>query len=242
MDIQEPLSKAGLSDKEISIYLALLPLGSTTLQEVAKRVEYPRTTVYNTLQYLILKGLVTTVLEKKITHYSCVDPSVLVDHLDQKKKLVESILPQLKILKKEEKESSSVQFFSGFSGIYSILSDVFLKKQETYYFGSYSKSLEILKHLPSNARTMRLERKIHAHIIIDEDSEKIFETKEYKKLTSLKILPSLVDFPLMIFMYGDKTALFTLEGDLAGLIITNRAVSQAMKFIFDTFWSQGKSI
>jgi sugar-specific transcriptional regulator TrmB len=242
MNIKKPLSAAGLSDKEISIYLVLLPLSSATLQDVAKRIDLPRTTVYNTLNYLITKGLVTTVTKNKVLHYSSVDPSFLVNHLDQKKKLLESVLPQLQLLQNEKTENSSVQLFSGFSGVYSIICDVFAKKQKTYYFGSYTKSLKILKHLPGNARTIRLERNISAEIIIDEDSEDIFSTKKYQKLTNLKILPSLVDFPVMIFIYGNKTAIYTLETDLAGLIIENSSVSKAMKLIFDVFWSQAKKI
>lgn len=238
MNVEKPLSMAGLSNKEISVYLSLLPLGSVTLQEIAKRVNIPRTTVYNTLNYLIVKGLVTTVVDKKILHYSSVDPSFLVDYLDQKKKLVEAILPQLKLLQEEKQQDSSVQLFSGFTGIYSIFSDVFSKKQKVYYFGSYKKSLEILKHLPGNARTMRLERNISADIIIEDSLEEIFKTKKYQRLTNMRFLSSLASFPVMIFIYGDKIALFTLENDLVGLIIKNASVSKAMKLVFDLFWSQ----
>ena len=43
------LKEFGLTDKEIEVYLALLPLGSINLQVLAKKVDLPRTTVYNSL-------------------------------------------------------------------------------------------------------------------------------------------------------------------------------------------------
>lgn len=240
MDIKTPLKEYGLSNKEIEIYLTLLQLGSVSLQEVAKRADYPRTTVYNTLNYLITKGLVSKIVKKGITYYSATEPEKLQDKLEEKKKLIESILPELKGLKKVMKESSNVEIYEGFKGVYTILSDVFKVKQQTYYFGGYKESLEILKHLPAHARLMRLENNIHAKIVIDPADEEIFHTKKYKKLTKMRFLKSLKEFPAMIFIYGKKVAMFTVKGDLVGLIISNKEFAEAMKMIFEVYWSMAK--
>ena len=57
MDVRTPLKEYGLSEKEIDIYLELLPLGTVSLHEIERRVKYPRTTVYNTVNYLLKKVL-----------------------------------------------------------------------------------------------------------------------------------------------------------------------------------------
>lgn len=242
MDLHTPLKALGLTEKEVSTYLSLLPLGSVSLQELFKRLSYPRTTVYNTLTCLQAKGLVTTRIEKKVTHYSAVDPKTFHSQLNQKKELLNSIFPQLELLKKQARDDSSVQLFTGHAGVYAILSDVFSKKQQTFYFGSYSKSLEILAHLPRHARTMRLERNIPADIVIEHSNEEIFTSSKYKKLTRMRILPSLKSFPAMIFIYGNKIALFTLDKDVVGVIISNEQVAMAMKMVFDTYWSTAKEV
>jgi sugar-specific transcriptional regulator TrmB len=240
MDLKTPLQEYGLTEKEIDIYLELLPLGSVTLQEVAKRVKYPRTTIYNTLNYLSTKGLVSTIIKQKVKYYSATDPEKLKDKLEEKKKLIESILPDLSSLKKALKEPSSVEIYEGFKGVYTIISDVFKVKQETYYFGNYKASLEVLKHLPSHARMMRLEKNIPAKIVIDPSNEEIFHTKKYKRLTKMKFLESLKDFPAIIFIYGEKVAMYTTKGDLVGIIISNKEFSIAMKMIFDVYWNIAK--
>ena len=240
MNLELPLKEYGLSDKEIAVYVALLPLGTINLQEIAKRIEYPRTTVYNTLNYLVTKGLVSKIVKGTTTYFTATDPDKLKDKLEEKKRLIEGILPQLRNLQEQIKDTSSVQIFEGFKGVYTIISDVFKIKQQTYYFGGYKKSLDILKHLPDQARMMRLERNIPAKIVIDPADEEIFHTKKHKDLTEMRFLKSLIDFPAMIFIYGNKVAMFTVRGELVGAIISNKEIAEAMKMIFDMYWSQGK--
>ncbi len=241
MEKEAILKEYGLTEKEIKIYLTLLSLGNVNLQEISKRVDLPRTTVYNTLTYLHQKGLISKIIKKGVTFYEASDPKKLLDNLKEKAKLMETILPELESLKELKKDSSSVEIYQGFKGISTIISDVFKVKQQTYYFGSYSKSLEILKHLPSHARTMRMDNKIPAKIIIDPYNEEIFHKSSYKKITEMKFLKSLKDFPCMVFIYGDKVAIYTVEGDLIGIIIKNKEVALAMKIVFEMYWKQAKS-
>ena len=241
MDLVVPLKEYGLTDKEIGVYLELLPLGTINLQEIAKRLEYPRTTVYNTFNYLVSKGLVSKLNTTGVTCFTATEPEKFLDNLDEKKRLIEGILPKLKELQEDQKQSSNVQIYEGFKGIFTILSDVFKIKQQTYYFGGYKKSLDILKHLPDQARLIRVDRNIPAKVVIDPTDEPLFHTPKYKKLTELRFLPSLEDFPAMIFIYGNKVAMFTVRGDLIGVIIENKQFSEAMKIVFDMYWSQAKS-
>ena len=235
-----PLREYGLSEKEIGVYLELLPLGTVNIQEISKRLHYPRTTVYNTLNYLVNKGLVSKIIIKGVTNFTAIEPDKFLDKLEEKKELLQKILPNLKDLQNNKKSSSNVQIYEGFKGVFTILSDVFKIKQQTYYFGAYKKSLEILKHLPDQARLMRIQRNIPAQIVIDPVDEPTFHTDKYRKLTSMRFLPSLVDFPAMIFIYGNKVGMFTIKGDLIGMIIENKEFSLAMKIIFDLYWKMGK--
>lgn len=240
MDINLALKEYGLTNKEIDVYLALLPLGSINLQEIAKRVDFPRTTVYNTLNYLLQKGLVSKIIKKGVTYFEASDPDKLIDKLKQKKELLERVLPNLQGLKKSKIESSSVEIYEGNKGLSTILSDVFKVKQQTYYFGSYSLSVERLKHLPEHVRTIRLEKKIPAKIVIDRYDEDTFHKPTYKKITEMRFLDSLKDFPCMVFIYGNNVAIYTLKDELVGIIIKNKQVAEAMKLIFNIYWKMSK--
>jgi len=237
---ESALKEYGLTDKEIEVYLTLLPLGSINLQEIAKRISLPRTTIYNTLHYLSSRGLVSRIIKGHVTFFEAVGPKKLIHDIEEKKKLLTAALPELEGLKKQIRASSSVEIYEGFKGIATILAEVFREKKDTYYFGSYSKSLEILKHLPEHSANLRMMNKIPAKIVIEPVDEPRFHDKDYKKITELRFLESLKDFPCMIFIFGSRVALYTVEGDLVGMIIRNKEFSRAVKIIFDLYWSIAK--
>lgn len=240
MELEFALKQYGLSEKEILVYTAILPLDSSKLQDIAKRVDLPRTTIYNTLNYLCQKGIVSFITKGSVRCYQAADPQKLVDALDERKNLLKSVLPQLKVLQENKKADSSVEIFQGQKGLFTILADIFSKKQMLYYFGSYSLSKEILKHQPEHFRTIRLERKIPAKIVMDFYDEEIFHAAEYKRITEMRFNDSLKEFPCMVFIYGKKVALYTLKKDLIGLIISNEQVAEAMKIVFDLYWASAK--
>ena len=125
MDKELALREFGLTDKEVRVYLILLSLGSINLQELAKRIDLPRTTIYNTLNYLYTKGLVSKIVKGHVTYFKAVNPEKLIDTLNQKREFILSVLPELEALKVEIKESSSIEIYEGFKGISTILTDVF---------------------------------------------------------------------------------------------------------------------
>ncbi|MBN2052329.1 helix-turn-helix domain-containing protein [Candidatus Woesearchaeota archaeon] len=240
MDLKYPLERYGLSEKETAVYLELLPMGSVKINEISKRLGYPRSTVYHILEYLINKGLVASIVNKGVTYYSAAEPEKLKDQLAEKQKLIDSILPQLKSLKAAIKEPSSVEIYEGFKGVHTILADLVRVKQQVYYFGGYKKSLAVLKHLPDYVRRSRMEKGIPAKMIYDYTDEPILHTKEYQKVSDLRFYDGFEDFPVMIFIYGQKVSMFSHKTDLVGIIIKNKDFAEAMRVIFEMYWGLAK--
>jgi len=156
--------------------------------------------------------------------------------------LIKSILPNLNLLKESKTSVSSAEIFEGTKGLFTILSDVFKKRQQVYYFGSYSLSKEVLKHQPEHFRTLRVDRKIRAKIVIDPYDEPTFHEPKYTKITEMRFTSALKNFPCMVFVYGNKVAIYTLKKDLVGVIISNQQVAEAMKMIFDIYWKMAKRV
>jgi HTH-type transcriptional regulator, sugar sensing transcriptional regulator len=240
MDLKYPLEEYGLSEKEVAVYLELLPLGSITINAIAKRLGYPRSTVYHLLEYLISKGLVASIVDKGVTYYSATEPEKLKDQLLEKQKLIDSILPELKALKSTIKEPSSVEIYEGFKGVHTILADLCRVKQQVYYFGGYKKSLSVLKHLPDYVRRSRMENGVPAKMVYDYTDEPVLHTKEYQKVSELRFYDGFENFPVMIFIYGNKVSMFSHKTDLVGIIIKNKDFAEAMKIIFNMYWELGK--
>jgi sugar-specific transcriptional regulator TrmB len=240
MNIELALKEFGLSEKESKIYLELLKLESIKLQELARRIDIPRTSVFNTLNYLIGKGLVSKVEIKGVSHYSATDPSKFEDILEQKKKYIQSVMPELKSLQNIITNKTSVEVFQGAQGAYSIYLDVFKKKEMKYFFGNYDNLKPLMKHLMPSARQLRIDKKIPAKIMCEPADEEIFHTKTYKNLTEMRQSTSLKEFPGYVFIYGDNVALFTNEKEIVGVIIRNAEVAKMMMLIFEMYWKGAK--
>jgi len=242
MSIQIALKEYGLNDKEIDVYVNLIKSGESSLQEISKRCNCPRTTVYNNLNYLISKGLVSKADKDKIAFYTATDPEKMIDILDRKKILLEQTLPELTSLKNTLDKKSRIEVYEGPKGIFAMYMEIFKDKEMKYWFGNFENLKPAMEHLMPLAREIRLKKKIPAKIVIENNDDPIFHTKKYKSLTEMKQNSSLLNFPAMIFIYGNlkKTAIFVNKKEMLGFIVENEQVTQAMKVIFDLYWNQSK--
>ena len=76
------LKDVGLTDTEIKVYLALLSLGATSAGKIVEETGVYRKNLYDSLNKLIEKGLVTYVIEKKIKVFQPKIPDNLINYLD----------------------------------------------------------------------------------------------------------------------------------------------------------------
>ena len=95
MEVTASLREFGLSENEIKIYIALIKAGETTAQSIAKNADIPRTTAYHLLEGLIQKGLVSFIVKESKKYFQATNPKKLVSILEEKKKLMQEIMPQL---------------------------------------------------------------------------------------------------------------------------------------------------
>ena len=65
--ILELLNKLGLNQKEANVYMACLELGSGTIKELSEKSGVKRTSIYNFLEELKQKGLITQIQKGKKT-------------------------------------------------------------------------------------------------------------------------------------------------------------------------------
>ena len=73
MNIQD-LSKIGLTEGEIKIYDALLELGETTRTRLAKKSGISPSKIYDVINRLVEKGIVSVVKKQGVLHFSAASP------------------------------------------------------------------------------------------------------------------------------------------------------------------------
>ena len=125
--IYSALKKFGLTQNETKVYLETLKKEELSPFQIAKLTNIPRTTVYDILMNLSLKGLVeleqSDGIKKQQTRVKAKNPSILRSILQQKRKdLIETeadilnILPTIKEDFHKDRSNADFSFYAGLEG------------------------------------------------------------------------------------------------------------------------------
>src|SRR3989338_10345709 len=107
------LQEIGLSNTEVKVYLALLELGSALAGEITKKSEVNRTNVYDALERLIEKGLVTYVISANRKVFEPVNPEMLREILKDKQEKLSSVINELQLKYKTSRSKEEATIFKG---------------------------------------------------------------------------------------------------------------------------------
>ncbi len=119
----ELVKEAGLTDGEAKVYLAMLELGSSTTGPIIEKSKIARSFIYNILDKLMEKGLVSYIIRENTKYYEAASPRRILDYiekrrnqLEESKNKVENLLPQL-LLMREGSPSTEIHVFEGYKGL-----------------------------------------------------------------------------------------------------------------------------
>lgn len=236
MDV-EKLQKLGLNLSEAKVYLALLELGKVQAGEISKRSQINRTTVYDSLERLIERGLVTYVISANKKIFRPVKPAVLVEKIKETEKIATELLPELDYLYKKLKEKEESDIYKGRKGIKSILLDILNHKQYAA-FGSSGRFIEIMKHDFLMFQKRKKELKIKARVILNESSRKSESVQ--KAFSQFKFIPDEYSAPTTTFVYDDKIAIIIWSETPVATVIGSKDVAKSYKSYFELVWKQSK--
>ena len=80
----EILEKIGLSKGEIKIYESLVDLGSATINHIHQKTGIERRNIYDILNKLIEKGLISYTNENKHRVFQCTNPKKIISYIQEK--------------------------------------------------------------------------------------------------------------------------------------------------------------
>lgn len=245
-ELQTVFKSIGLSDKEIAVYNALLPLGRATVRDLSARTGINRGTVHDMLEILLEKGLLMSERKGSRRRFLLASPEKIISVLeerrrnlqDQKKKF-EEIVPQLRSLYAKQGGRPRVEYFDSNEGIKKILDDVLEtlgeedSKKEYVLYSSKSVRNYLYKLFPHFTRE-KVKRGIATKVIA------LGEGNDPKLMTMAerKTIPD--DAPAYMIVYGPKVALISVaEDDIPfGVLIQDEKIARTQKLLFDTLWEK----
>lgn len=243
--LEASLQQLGLSDKEAKTYLASLELGSTAVQEIAKKSGLKRPTVYFTIEQLIEKGLMSSFEKGKKRFFAAESPERLASLIAfQKKKAqtleenLQRVMPELNNIFDLIGEKPKVRFFEGKEGIRAIQEDILKSKfQSIKEFVPLDEAYKVFPPKLGDHRH-KLAKKLR-----NIPWRMICSTKKgalRPPLTSFFerkfVSPDNFPFSAELVIYGGKIAIVTYRGKLFGVILENREISNSFSAFFNLAW------
>lgn len=241
MEIIKELKELNLEDNEIKVYLACLYLGSSKVNAISKKAELIRTTTYGVLKSLIEKGLASTIIKNNITYFQATKPQKLLGILDEKKKKINSILPQLKKIQEIVPNKHKVELFEGKEGLKTIFNDfVANPNQEIKIIGFFSKWLDFFGTWTDIYYRKKKENKIKSLVLVDE-KERAYTKDNRIANSEIRYIKDL-DIDSECFIYQDKVALVSFEKDnLKGVLIQDKEIAKMQNLLFEKLWKISKA-
>jgi sugar-specific transcriptional regulator TrmB len=231
--IQEALHELGLNRRESLCYTALLGLGSSKIGAIVRRTGIPSSKIYEILDKLRHRGFVSYVKIGKIKHYQASDPKTLLNYIDEKRKMIEEILPQL-LLEQKLSKKQSVELFEGQKAIFSLFTDLIkdAKAGEQYLIFSINEENknDAANLFFKNLAVRRKEKKLDARLLRN--------MKYYKKEKHTKLKLRYTDFnlPQGMTIFRDVVIIISWIESPIAIKIESETISNQMREFFIDLW------
>lgn len=236
--IEETLQELGLNRRESICYTSLLELGSTTVGKIIKKTGIPSSKIYEILDKLIKKGLVSYVVKGKIKYFQASNPKTLINYINEKKKKLEEVMPQL-LLKQKFAKKQSVEIFEGQKAIFSLFTDLIqdAKPEEPYLVFSINEENknEAANLFFKNLAVRRKEKKLDVRLLKN--------IKYYVKEPHTKVKLKYTEFnlPQGITIFKDTVIIISWLEEPTAIKIQSTTFSQQLKEFFLQLWQQAKT-
>ena len=238
----DQLMALGLTENESRVYEGLMDLGLTPAGNIIKRINLHRNIVYDNLEKLIKKGLVSFVTIRDVKHFEIAQPEELAEYVDsQKKELVlkekalREILPTIKKRRKLIHDSSEASIFKGRKGLKNVFEQFITEKKELVIFATGWGMKKIMGSYYAQWHLKLKQGRIPGRAIVSR-SMKQAEEFPYK----IRYLPEQSILPSTILVQGTKIVNVIWEDEPLVIIIKNKKLADSYRTYFELLWKKGE--
>lgn len=241
------LENIGLTRGEIKVYLTLLKIGETTTGKIIADAQISAGKVYQILDKLIKKGLVSYIIKEKTRYFNAASPKQIIELLHKKREdikktetEIKKILPSLLAIQKEKKRDHESKFFKGFEGIQTVIFESLgelTAKDEIKVMGVETNREKKYNLLWVRWHRERIRKKIKCKMIFSSMNEYIPVLRKMK-FTEVRVLEGIT--PSSINIAKDRVLIFTYHTEPGGLSILNNEVADSFATFFNNLWNLAK--
>lgn len=248
MSLIKNLKQFGLEEKEAKVYLAALELGPVSIQNITKKSNIKRSTVYEMIKNLKSSGLMSESCIGKRKIYIASEPERLKKNIREKERLLDSILPELQSFNNVKNEKPKITYYEGREGlrkIFNLALETITKKVD--WISPIKPIIETVgerfleEHIEKRAKEKYWVRSIQ---ITDQqvDTYKYLNPITFDKTyRRVKFAPPGMDIPNVFGIWDNKVAILGTRKEGFGIIIESRDLVRTMRTFYDLLWGVSKT-
>lgn len=238
------LQRLGLTGNEIKIYLCLLKAGAQTAYTLGQKTGIYRVHVYDKLEQLQAKGLVTMVYRGATKVFMAAPIAKIQHYLEEKRQELEAqeqeindLLPELEAYQRTGVENTYVEVFKGIEGIKYFLKDIIRTKKEVLITGIDDARYEEVLSVFMRQYFRDLRRyKILERVITVKRAGIFLYDKTIAPTTAYRFLEASQFNPTNTFVYGTKVVIVSWGVPPTAVMIQNPDVAKTYASHFTHLW------
>lgn len=240
------IMKFDISPTGAKVYLALLELGKSSADKLAKRVGTYKSNVYDALDRLMDRGLATYIIEENKTLYIPTNPEKLTNVVEETKQKIiaryeelrnslEQIMPKLLSSYNSVKEKDLFEVYKGKKAYKAMILDI-LRENPKYWKGFGN--LQVQEFFKIDFP--KWFKKVKFRLFATKSELVLKRLAEARKSTRVEIkwLPEDLYMPIVWTLFGDNLLILLYEPDILALRIKSEQIVKTFSNQFDYLWKQ----
>ena len=253
-DISDFLSRLGLTDTEISLYITALQFGPQTAAELAKRSGIKRTTAQSALSSLLEKGMVGVHFQSDTSHYTAIDPHLIdrqfIEQIDALKKQqldFINLLPLFEDIADQSATATEVASYQGISGVKTAVDAALfcVSRQWKIIAPEHNFFSEGDKEYSDYFIRIRKQREIKAKSLWESGfvAKRTFDATAFA-FRNPRVLPKNMTgkFKSTIIIFDSSIVFVSSAWETSAILIKSAEINQTMEVFFDGLWANAKKI
>ncbi|MBI2043759.1 hypothetical protein HYT24_00140 [Candidatus Pacearchaeota archaeon] len=243
--INDTLISLGLTYNESKIYLCLNAEHELSASDITKKTGIHRRNVYDALNRLVDKGIVSqTSVNNKLT-FSAVNPTHLLNIARENEKNIQSILPGLKSAFENSPMKNSVKVYKGVKGIKACFTEStnMMNKGDKYRaMGCYDMT-QVLGDFIEHNHDERAKKQISTWDIFNYESLDRAKAVSKKPNHHIRVLPKNHSLPVETIIFGEKIVCqIFIHGEPFVIQVIDEKFAATYKEYFNMLWKISQSV
>ncbi|MBN1618283.1 hypothetical protein JW887_02985 [Candidatus Dojkabacteria bacterium] len=259
-NISEVMEKLGISDTETMIYLKLLEIGPSSIADLTRKVEIPRTTVRENVERLMQKGLLSQTVNhsrKKLVAEDLNKIKVLIMEkkldLENKFKQIESVEKNFEefiesfnttSVRNDNRAEVNIRYYEGKTSVKSYYYKT-VTEEEVYSYANLDKYYEVFEYglgVQKRAVEQKISRNVRDILVDTPLAREVIKKRMeggYSKNYKVKFIPAESHFSGFDFIiFNDSVALIQLEKQNPYVIeVKSSSIAAGFKSFHVALWS-----